>query len=245
MPPRYFWRRFFAFIVDLFCASLLAGGLSLLLMAMAPGSFQISDGMLKLGRCYEIAKLPPQLIELIDGREIKKSKYCTHRPNLIFPSQNHVEIEVLNSKNDGGRVTHLTRYEFKVDDSGRIIAALEIDEVIGYFVLLIGSALFLQKDKATPGKRLLKLQVVGKGCAICREARRIGPLLVVGVFGAIFSAYSLNLTQAISIPWPFIVAAALPVLAFFVFYYLVPLIRWRGAMPYDRATGFQVKKRVQ
>jgi uncharacterized RDD family membrane protein YckC len=241
--PRYFWRRFFAFLVDLFCASLLAGVLSLVLMAAAPGSFKLSEGMLKIGKCYQITKIPPQLDELIDGREVRKAKFCKHRPNLIFPSQYRVEIEVINKKNDSGRIMHFTKYKFITDDAGKVISAVTIDEVISYFILLIGSAMFLQKGRATPGKRLLKLKVVGQGCAICREARRFGPIVVLGVASTIGSAYSLTLTHTVSIPWFVVLPASLALLALLVFYYVVPLVRWRGAMPYDRATGFEVVKR--
>ena len=240
-PPRYFWRRVFAFLIDTFVSSLLAGLIALVLIAMAPGSFQLSDGMVKTGRCSKVTEFPQPIVDLIDGREVKEARFCKYRPNLIFPAQYSVKIDVLNSESASGRVKHLTKYNFASNEKGTLIAAVKIDEVIGQFVLLLGSAMFLLKGRATPGKRLLKLQITGQGCAICREARRLGPMLLVSVVGTIWAAYSLTLTAAISISWPVAVAASMILLAAFVLYYVVPLIRWKGSMPYDRATGFRVE----
>jgi len=148
--------------------------------------------MVKTGRCYKITEFPQPIVDLIDGREVKEAQFCRYRPNLIFPVQYSVKSEVLNSRSANGRVKHLTKYKFAVDDNGTVIAAVKIDEVIGYFILLVGSAMFLLNGRATPGKRLLKLQIAGQGCANCREAWRLGPMLLISASGTIWSAYSLT-----------------------------------------------------
>jgi len=157
-------------------------------------------------------------------------------PFGVFPEQNRVTIEIADSVPEGSRIKRQVVLDLMADDEGRIISPLHINEVVGTFVLLLGSAASVARGGATPGKRLLKLRVQGGGCALCREARRLGPLLVLSL------AELLVIVGGLQIAGPLAIGLAAVLVLGLVAYYVWPLLRWRGAMPYDRATGFRVTR---
>lgn len=225
------------------CASIAGALLALPLVLAAPGTAKLSEGVIQLKTCYQVTQLPHEIHDLIAGRPVEEAGLCEFRPNLVFPLQRLVTIKVVEPTQEGSRIKRFTEYEFSVDDEGVITQSVEIDSVLAQFILLIGSALFVTRTGTTPGKRLLNLRVTGEGCVLCREARRIGPFLVFAFAELGLTFYAQTLTELYSISWMLVVSCFAVLLAAFVGYYIVPMIRWSGAMPYDRATGFRVTRR--
>ena len=203
--------------------------------------------MLRIGTCNDISEtaFSKPILDLIAGRVVDEVRFCKYRPNLIFPEQFKVEIKVINEQSANGRFKSIANYEFNTNRDGIILGSIEIDSVIRDFILLLGSAFLLLRGRRSPGKWLLGLQIAGQGCAICREVRRIGPLLLSSVCITIFSAWTMTLPAPIPVPSIWFFGLAGFVFLFALVYYVLPLLRWRGAMPYDKATGFEVTRKSQ
>ncbi|MEM9584098.1 MAG: hypothetical protein AAGA08_13385 [Pseudomonadota bacterium] len=237
--PRYFWRRFFALIVDLFLASILAMLFALPLTHAAPEKLRLSEGLFRVHLCQPITSFPQVVTDYIDGREVAEASFCRYRPNLVFPPQYVAEIKILEPKEPGARINRYVELEIATLEDGTLIEPVAIDEVLTALILLLGAAAFLVRGRATPGKALLGLQIVGEGCALCREVRRVGPFVLFSSLETALMALGVGLTVPVAIH----ATIVLIILAAAAYYYLWPLIRWRGAMRYDRASGFIVTRK--
>ncbi|MEO0320618.1 MAG: hypothetical protein AAF199_06995 [Pseudomonadota bacterium] len=133
---------------------------------------------------------------------------------------------------------------FRPNDEIKLIAIqpIEIDQPLLWLFLLLGSALALSMRKSTPGKALFRIEIVGTGCALCRETRRLLPPLIFSLSVVIYQVIpEQNATFQSPIQLAS-VAIGVAILLVALAYYIIPWIRWRGAMPWDRATGFQVTR---
>ena len=130
-----------------------------------------------------------------------------------------------------------------MDDAGRVIQIFAPQSVLIPLVLIIASAVLLARGRQTPGNRLAGIRIVGEGCAMCREVRRLGLFVVLGVFVlALGMASPTALAAMAQGPVALLLIGGAVVFVLAVAFYLWPLLRWRGAMPYDRATGFTVTR---
>lgn len=115
-------------------------------------------------------------------------------------------------------------------------------DVIAFGIFLCMSILTTRLFGRSPGKRLLGLKVVGRSPvpSLRREMiRNLPHLLVVPTF-ALINWLVLPLpavppaVQTLAIGLQILSAAA------FIFLWLVPMVRWRGALPHDRWFGTKV-----
>ena len=139
-----------------------------------------------------------------------------------------------------------------VNQYGTPIAPIDYSDLLFPTFSVFGLAyLLLTKNGQTPGKRLLGLQLVklpGKPSPtyqdyVKRETLHFIPFTfnaALFLFGwLLYLSGVATLRQAFSIGWDDITVAAFSLLAI-LGWYILPLIRWRGQMIYDRLTGFQV-----
>lgn len=107
-------------------------------------------------------------------------------------------------------------------------------------VLMLAGAVAIARGWQTPGKRLVGLRVQGRGCAMCRELRRSGVFVLLGTLqmGVNFAPDSSLWLMRLP-PWV-VSTVGLGAVVGLLVYYVWPLLVWRGAMPNDRATGFEV-----
>ncbi len=239
--PRHLWRRFFALLVDLFLASILAMLIAWPIVRAAPDKLQLTEGFFRVHLCKQITSFPARLETFIDGREIDQAQFCQYRPNLIFPPQYVAEIRIVQPKEPGARINRYVELEIAARSDGALIEVVTLDNALMPLVLLLGAALCLARGVPTPGKALLGLRIQGQGCALCREVRRIGPFVLLGFLEVAIALSGI----AFTVPWVLVGAIALTVFAAFFYYYLWPLFQWRGAMRYDRATGFSVVRKTE
>ena len=129
---------------------------------------------------------------------------------------------------------------FPVDGEGQHIATFVPQLALVPLVLMLAGAVAIARGWQTPGKRLVGLRVQGRGCAMCRELRRLEVFVLLGTLqmGVNFAPDSSLWLMRLP-PWV-VSTVVLGAVVGLLVYYVWPLLVWRGAMPNDRATGFEV-----
>ncbi len=107
---------------------------------------------------------------------------------------------------------------------------------------MVPSAPALAQGWQTPGKRLVGLRIVGSGCAMCREVRRVGVFVIVGSIQMVVSYAPDSVLWLGRVPPMATSIVGVSLVVLFCVYYVWPLVVLRGAMWYDRATGFKVMR---
>ncbi len=97
-------------------------------------------------------------------------------------------------------------------------------------LLLVLMTLGLQG--VTPGKRWLKLRLEGQGCLICRELRRLGWALALGLEALLYGLVAAPLTSAL-------LALGVILLAVQIVW---PVLTRAPEFPHNRATDLQVTR---
>ncbi len=129
---------------------------------------------------------------------------------------------------------------FPVDGTGHDITIFVPQLALVPLAMMIMGAVAIARGWQTPGKRLAGLRVLGRGCAMCRELRRLGPFLLAGTLQMLADLVPDAAVWLMRTPAWTVSAVGLTVVVGVLLYYVWPLLVWRGAMPYDRATGFKV-----
>jgi RDD family len=242
LPPRYIWRRFLATIVDL----LIAGLISTILLWPFLGDrsgIRLDASNLSFTNCLAITKMGPDLAALFPDYRLTGGTVCDHYTYFVYNGQSLN----LSAEQDGSDTK--TTISFPVTFSGNdfvSVAPIEPQSPVSLAIFILGSATFLTFATATPGKRLLGLYVDPDAPfprLLKREALRNLPLIVEAIaqFPDFFSLQSASpaMANAIGITQ---IAALITAAGLALLLWIIPLIRWRGTMPYDRATGLQVTR---
>ena len=245
MQSRLFWRRLFAFSVDY----LLVYGLTLLVLLPflnpAEGKLRLANAPLSFTQCHPLTTLPQVYHDLIAPAPIDSATACKKRP---FGLDNGLTVTLIYNlvETQTNNVTTRSYSSLSVaaTEAGTPFIPVQPQSALIWITLIVASASFLTKGQPSPGKRLLGLQIAGQGCPMCREARRLGPCLLLGMTSLLVPLFlQVEDLTTLSGNLSLIILIAVPLLLFLFFYYLLPLLRWRGAMPWDRATGFHVARR--
>jgi hypothetical protein len=242
--PRHFWRRTGALIVDFLIASALV---TLVLFPFVGNGdrIRLTGNGFVLSSCWSVDQISQELADLIAPALPQAVKVCEIRPFGIRQGLT-ADLTYDLVEDTTGAVTSRSYKTLTVpiDANGQPIVPVTPGSLLEPLLMLLGSIWFLGRwNGQTPGKRLLGLRVAGSespGRWSAREVRRVGPFVL---FGAT--------TLALELSGPAVTASLMAHLGlylgvvallglWFLWYYLVPLVRWRGAMRYDRATGLQV-----
>ena len=246
--PRFFWRRLLALFVDWVFIALLTTLIFLPFLQPDENGIRLGGAPLTLTSCKNLISVPQEVHDLVAPEQIAKAGLCEVRPFGIYNGRTLNLVYALNEERSGRVTTSTSRtLSFSVDKQGLPIRTFTPQSILVPLLLMLASAMFLARNVQTPGKRLAGIRVVGEGCAMCRELRRLWPLVVLGGISFGFSATppSALATLAQAPAWTY-VAGGLGVFVLSAFFYIAlyiwPMIRWRGAMPHDRATGFEVMR---
>ena len=242
ITPRYVWRRLFAWVVD----GLIAGLISTILLWPFLGdrsTFRLDDSNVSFTNCHEITNMGADLQALFPDYLITGGTVCDHYSYFVFNGQSLN----LSAQQDGSDTK--TTISFPVIFSGDSFVSVAPSAPQSPFTLIIfilGSALFLTFATGTPGKRLLGLYVEPDTAfrnLLKREVIRNLPLIIweISELPNLFALDAVSPTVGTFLN-PLQIAAQILALILAVFLWLIPLIRWRGAMPYDRITGLRVTR---
>ncbi|MEH6829304.1 MAG: RDD family protein [Sulfitobacter sp.] len=217
---------------------------------------RLAGAPLTFTTCKNVTSLPQHLLDLVAPETVARATLCEVRPFGIYNGRDLTMVyalkETSSRSGDEDSIVSRTRttstsriltVALGADD--QVIQVITPQNVAIPLVLIILSAVFIARSGQTPGKRLAGLRVQGQGCAMCREVRRLGLFVL---FGGISMASGLlskdMITGAAQVPVWLVLIFGLVLFTAFVAVYIWPLIRWRGAMPYDRATGFEVVRAI-
>ena len=207
-------------------------------------ALRLSGAPLTFTTCKNVISVPQAIHDLVAPDKIASGTLCEARPFHIYNGKTLNLVYALNRDTLGAVTTSTSRsLSVAVDDTGRVIQTFAPQSILIPLLLIIASAVLFARDRQTTGKRLARIRIVGEGCAMCREVRRLGLFVVVGIFTlALGMAPPTALAAHQQGPVVLLLMGGAVVFVLAVALYIWPLLRWRGAIPYDRATGFTVTR---
>lgn len=239
--PRYFWRRVLAFLVDHTLALLVVGLLSFPFIDTLGLRLPYPFLHLKTGTCTQLETAPDWFPPHTDESTLYSMTLCERR---LFGIPNGRDLSAIYVATIPGNGAPVNR--FLTVAVGPDLQPLPFPDVSNFAVIVLlwlGSAFALARWGRTPGKALAGLAVTGTGAGntLLREGLRLAPLIA-------FHTISLALSAGFLMPligWTFqslVIGVAL-VLLVPALWYALPLLRWRGTMPWDRWAGTTVVRR--
>ncbi|AGS20617.1 RDD family protein [Rhizobium etli] len=255
LQPRLFWRRAFAFLIDMTIFEMLLAAVALVI----PLNFGMP--LFQSTHCGEVTSGP--LVEKVEREwplkpgETRVNQIC-QITDFLGPQSTSFRTTVVTSNPDGGSASWRT-VSVGLDKNGDPIEGLEdpIGPLVGVLLASLAFALFNANDRRTPGKRILAIRVVTVegaspqfGKALNRELLKFAPWIAfVGVDtieAATASHQSLDaMIQTMrngDAPTTIPVLISVVLAVFALLWWFLPLIRWRGQMLYDRFAGCGVRR---
>jgi len=249
-PPRYFWRRAVAFLVD-YC---LAGLVALVLLLPFLGNtdrIRLGGGFIKMFMCRSVDTIAPDIAALIAPKRPDAAQVCDMWFNGVYDGRT---LTVVYDLVQTDHSTSSRSLSLPVSKDGELVDPVLPGPPLSVAILWIGAGLMIARFAFSPGKRLFGLRVVpaegseagsiSRGRAIAREGLKLAPYLLMVFAGSIVTLGDIRTQAAFTVRmldhWVWLAAAATLVGLLFILPYLVPLIRWRGAMFYDRRLGLIV-----
>lgn len=252
MTKRYFWRRSFAYVLDILICGLMATIISITLnnvfstRVLAPS--QIKSGECEIRDDLFSADRMNELLPLEDG-QMHQQILCK-QTNMLFTS---FYITTLNKSWKGGNKNYNVHISYHSDENGKQLTYISSEPFL-YLLAPFLFALFLTKYGQTPGKRLLGLIVYNDALEkpdIKSALKREYFKAVVFVIGALASFYTMykainfNIDEAATTVQslaaaleqsnrfiPTITGFATAALVFW--FHFGSFIRWRGTTYWDK-----------
>ena len=234
VPPRLFWRRLGAFVVDLVLAT--AAAIILLLPFLGDTDTVRLGGSAKFSTtsCGPVDRLPQEVHDLVAPSRIESATVCRE---WFWGVPNGLTAKVVYGTQTGSYGTMHRWLLVPISESGVPVAPRYPTDALALPILILAGALLLPRSGATPGKRLFGLRVTGDLTprrAALREVLRLLPLIVSALFSLEFPFASSFLG---TLPFGTFLVLGVGVLAVVTWYWVWPLIFWNGALRHDRWLG--------
>lgn len=228
LPPRFLVRRLLAFALDHTLAVILVG---LATMPFVNQGLRLPQPLLHLRTvtCNDLTQPPDGVLDHPETAQFTVLRLCESR---LYGLPNGREIVAVYSHTDadtGRRLTRMVRVP--VDPALRPRRVPDLSAAIVFVVMgALGAGLTARASRSA-GMALLGLRLTGPGHPIRREVLRLGPLTLLAL------ASALNPVPVLLWPFAAVVGAVAATVALLLGYYVWPLWRWRGQMPWDRWSG--------
>ncbi len=239
--PKLFWRRSFALVVDVLILYLATALLLIPLVSGNTENFRLSNSGFTTAKCWSSNTAPQEIHDLAEGFELSALKVCDR---WVYGIYNGRTVSLQNITVDQeARSTTTKSLTVPTNEGGVPVQPWIIQDlfVLLAFVLLLPAVMSVWKG-ATSGKRLLGVRVAGGRLSyknLClREALKWAPVVVAFSAAMIFAPKTfadmaeMGMLKLALIYGSAGVAAAL--------WWIIPLIFWKGRMPYDRVAGYEV-----
>lgn len=185
-PPRYFWRRLAALLVDLIVASLLASLLSYPLfyagVKFAPFGFRYFS-------CAPAESWPENLMPLPTEHKLLGLGKC-RISGLGAPPMTTMVAQF-----EGDSPNHRFTFTIGVNAEGTALEPRHDSGLLIFAAMIALSGFLLSRGRRSPGKAMLGLRVIGEGRRFyLRETLKLAPaillslLWLLGSFAAMFVA---------------------------------------------------------
>jgi hypothetical protein len=234
MAPRLFWRRLAAVVVDVLLASL-AGFLILWPFTGDTDRLRLSGPFYAL-QCGPVTSITEEAAAVIAPDLPAAALVCQQH---VFGIDNGLTLRLLYAVETTGAVQASRNVSFAIDAEGKPVQPLQPQNLLVALLLIGAGGWMLSRRRLTPGKWLAGLRIGAEGgSAYFREALRLLPFLLWSGALALFALLDPKALNSLAqLPLPVFLGtiglASLLTLA----WYLIPVIRWRGVMPWDRWTG--------
>ncbi len=265
LPPRHFWRRLGAYLIDIIIFQIVFTFLFLAVSKVTP--WDVTLPFLQNQQCTETTSGP--LIPKIEAEwplqpgETRSNQLC----HISWLGSKGYTVFVSKVVSQQGTGTSIRAVSVPVDDNGNPIdpsVTMRPSSSIVLLLLPLAFAYASASGKRTPGKRLLSLRVttvedgpLALGLAAKREIFKFLPFVLIAIFNRV-SLFLLpsslppfeQLIQQARDPNLFtasglfaLTGALAPMLfVFTLIWWLYPLIVWRGQTFYDRFCDTKVVK---
>lgn len=241
-PARLVWRRALAYAVDLALATYILA--FLLLAPLAAGHsdrLRLDRSLLTWNRCQRVRSVPAALTAYWGGTTPTSGTICRIWQQGIDSGLSLEFDWTRTSDSDGVHWVTNRSLTLPVDAQGLPVTPLTPQALLGWLILVAGGAAWLRRSGGrTPGKYLLGLQVVappGQPAPwLRREALRLWPTLTAALFALVPPTQMIRVTgtpPSLGIVFGLIGGYC----ALLALWFVLPMIRWRGQMPYDRICG--------
>ncbi|WP_082928861.1 RDD family protein [Rhizobium bangladeshense] len=256
LQPRLFWRRAFAYLIDMTIFEISLAVLALII----PLNFAMP--LFQSTQCEELTSGP--LVEKVERQwplkpgETRANEIC-QITEFLGTSSSLFRSTVLTGNSNGGPVSWRS-VSVPLDQNGAPVDGIAdpIGPLVGVVLVSLAFAYFSANGRRTLGKKILSIRVVTVdgasphfGKAFKRELLKFLPFIaLVGIDSVVaVTASWQNLDSMIQIARDGTVATSIYALAggFFatlalLLWWFLPLISWRGQMFYDRLTGCEVRR---
>ncbi|MEB3046649.1 RDD family protein [Rhizobium mulingense] len=254
LQPRLFWRRVFAYLIDMTFLEFLLASVALII----PLNFGIP--LFESTQCGEAASGP--LVEKVEREwplklgETRVNQIC--RSTQYWGQESTFFQTTVITGNSGGQSVSWRVLSVALDENGELAhgTADLIGPLVGVFLVLLAFAFLTANGRRTPSKWISSIRVVTtEGAsphlseALKRELLKFSPWIAFVASDSIVAAIASNqsLDDMIRAARDGTAAAITPILigaSLFIpalLWWLLPLIRWRGQMFYDRFAGCEVR----
>jgi uncharacterized RDD family membrane protein YckC len=152
-----FWRRVFAFAIDVLAVEAVVAALGLLLFPLTDGRIRVATVPVNVRTCHLVQSLPTEF-RLPTNFEVTHAVQCTY----AFFGHVHDRAVIVSEVTRSGALTYERNITFAVDADGRPQRAFYLDHL--GILLFAGYLLLLEwRFGATLGKELLDMHVQSLG----------------------------------------------------------------------------------
>ena len=240
MPPIHFWPRLVAGVVDYLMATVLA-------MAMIWPFLGVHDqlrldvaGLMSID-CDTKGRIPAILRDQIGAQPYSYHDVC--QTSLLGRSNGKTATLVYGGLFRDGHPTPSQSIFVAVSDDFTPVTPLKPQTVITLLVLIFGGGLLIRRNGQTLGKRLVGLKVTGASPVpgFAREVIKLLPCLLLALASLAWTFVSPPIhTNLWGLPWSTLASVAVALGLPLGWFYVLPILRWRGALHHDRWLGLTV-----
>lgn len=246
ITPRLFWRRAFALIIDLAIATALFVAALIALQPVFPDQI-VFDAPIGIRQCAEIEetdKLRDYARQLDPSLELPRTYIWCKESFFGVLEYQKLAVHVTTAEEEG--VKHTNGLTLFVDENLDQFTPFDFGTLFTFAIPLF-MAMSTYWAGVTPGKKLLGLRLATPSPRpsfkqlLWREILRFAPFVFWGALQLIFLILFTIFSPTEIIAWtfglidnPFYWGLYFLVHTLSMLYYLVPMVRWRGSMLYDK-----------
>lgn len=208
---------------------------------MTENRIRPTDGFVRSYACQLVNAITPEVAALIAPVQPNAASICRR---FVYGIDNGLTLAVTYDQTRTAHAESHRTLAFAIDAIGIPVSPFFPQVLIDPLLLILGGGILLTRSGRTPGKWLPGLRVAhltGLGPAIGREAARLGPYLLITSLGPMTGMPSAPAIKALAaLPFLQLMFAVGTIMALLLAWYLVPMLRWRGKMPWDRLSATEV-----
>jgi uncharacterized RDD family membrane protein YckC len=259
--PRLFWRRVFAYLIDMAVFEVLFSMLLSVVALVIP--LNVGMPLFQSTRCEQVDSGP--LVEKVENEwplkpgEKRQNQIC-HVTRLIGQDTVFFETAVISGNPDGGAFSSRS-VSTPLGQNGEPINPVSspMGTLAGFLLIPLAFAYFSANGRRTLGKKILSLRVTtieggspNLSMEVKREFLKFLPVILFAgaslVGAAIAATPDQSFETMIRAMRDGTAATTTPILASAVIligtflWWALPLVKWRGQMFYDRFCGCEVRR---